>query len=460
MSELNNFFDPLSSIIKTIVETKKHYNKLLAADFNVLSLIGTQEVLSTYFFRMLLDPNGPHGQGKIFLRLFLSELENSIEQIYGQEKIKLFLPELQKTDMEELIRIKNEFSTTEGQIDLFIEWKEFVLAIENKFWAVDQEEQLKRYAKYLGDYGKRFLLIYLCPTDKEPTEYSLTKEKRDTLEKSGNFLVLHHNDFTLSWLDKSIMHCEAEKVRWFLKDFKERINEIIKGDSKMSVELDQIKNFILSKEKEVREERIKIAVGCYSLIPNLYREVMEDTVKKLRDKLENFFVYSKGYKSITPPEFLKGLKWNNYVLYKENWIIDEKPILGFALAFDENDYGRLYICLLKGAKEGKEFFLDKDGFSTSQVKKIIDKIREIFKVIVGDPHEIKEDIIAYDYIQEWADFSVPWDKLYLTSIITFTDNDNKEKILNNIIVKFSKLSEEIENDIDELRKLYRETFGI
>jgi len=457
MCELNNFFDPLSSILKTTAETKKHYNKWLATDFNVLSLIGIQEVLSTYFFAILLDPNGSHGQGDKFLRLFLSELENTIkEQIHDQEKIILYLPEPQKTDTERLIRIKKEFSTTEGQIDLFIEWKEFVLAIENKFWAVDQKDQLIRYAKYLKD-RKRFLLIYLCPTGRKPKEYSLKKEERSILEENGEFIVLNHNDFTLPWLDKCVMYCEAEKVKWFLKDFKERINEIIKGDSEMSAELDQVKNFILLTEKNIREERIKIAVECYSLIPKLYNEVLKKAVKELINELEMFFK-NKGYKSSASSDFLEGKGSSSYGFYKEDWIIDKKPILSFSLEFLNNNYGNLLIGLKKGG-ENEKAFLNENNFTDSQGKEI-KNIREKFKNIVGEPINDSEWYIVYSKkIQGWPDYNQSWENLYRKAIRTFTDEQASKEIFKYIIENFSKLSEQIENDIDELREIYRRILG-
>jgi len=43
-----------------------------------------------------------------------------------------------------------------------------------------------------------------------------TKEK---LKQEGKFLEVSYNNFLKPWLIKCYKECEAEKVRWFLKDF-------------------------------------------------------------------------------------------------------------------------------------------------------------------------------------------------------------------------------------------------
>ena len=94
----------------------------------------------------MLNPQGNHGQGSLFLSLFLKELRlESLIDVSHAEVI-------------------TEFSTDNGRIDILIkDTKGHAIIIENKIYATDQIEQLKRYNDYaLNVYGQgKYKVLYL-----------------------------------------------------------------------------------------------------------------------------------------------------------------------------------------------------------------------------------------------------------------------------------------------------------
>lgn len=128
--------------------------------FKILRKYDDEVNLHSRFISELLNPNGTHGLGEVFLKLFLEVL--NYENFVFSDKIKVF--------HEKYIGEINETKTKGGQIDLLIEnISENIFIIENKIHAEDQENQLLRYKNYNTDSN----LFYLTLQGDEPSEYSL-----------------------------------------------------------------------------------------------------------------------------------------------------------------------------------------------------------------------------------------------------------------------------------------------
>ncbi|WP_024469458.1 PD-(D/E)XK nuclease family protein [Treponema pedis] len=91
---------------------------------------------------------------------------------------------------------KYDISTIENEteyIDIFIQGENFSLIIENKIYAKDQPEQIKRYVTTVKEFkSKDIYVIYLTPQGHEPSENSLPKELR--YELGNRFKKLKHGD--------------------------------------------------------------------------------------------------------------------------------------------------------------------------------------------------------------------------------------------------------------------------
>lgn len=118
-------------------------------DFNVFSVLGlwSEEVrLHSAMLAELLNPEGSHGCNENFLRLFIQDVV--------EIKLSNDMDELSKafTTAEYHIGCINEEGTEGGRIDILIEMPQNTgipsLIIENKIYAEDQPNQLRRYYNF------------------------------------------------------------------------------------------------------------------------------------------------------------------------------------------------------------------------------------------------------------------------------------------------------------------------
>jgi hypothetical protein len=106
-------------------------------------------------------------------------------------------------------------------MDVTVRWNDgFILAIENKPWAGDQDDQLEDYIEHLvGVSHGQFLLVYLSHSGDDPDTRSISADKLEELKKNGHVKILSYSSVMLRWLRGCLRECQAEKIRWFLRDF-------------------------------------------------------------------------------------------------------------------------------------------------------------------------------------------------------------------------------------------------
>ena len=129
--------------------------------FNVFSLLGCERQEVTVHSRMLyelLNPNGSHGCGDLFLRAFFDSV-------------------LQKPYPKSGATIRREASIgretgVSGRIDLLIEGKSICYPIEVKVNAPDQPAQIARYDSFAKKQAKESQVFYLTLDGYEPSEDS------------------------------------------------------------------------------------------------------------------------------------------------------------------------------------------------------------------------------------------------------------------------------------------------
>lgn len=141
-----------------IIQLRQEALKLECA-FNIFQILraGHEEVsLHSRFLYELLNPKGSHGMGDVFLRCFakISSLPDlSYDNVYVMRE--------------------------HANIDILIRDNNHAIIIENKIYAGDQFEQLKRYYKYAESLHLKPHLLYLTLDGREPSEHSIA----DLLEK-------------------------------------------------------------------------------------------------------------------------------------------------------------------------------------------------------------------------------------------------------------------------------------
>jgi len=137
--ELKEFIFNIKFRLEIFQKAKDELDIYLASSFNVFDYIDPNENGLSDIIAELLNPNGSHGQGDIFLKGFL---EIIVEQKgYSTQNANLiregttdFIPNLYRR-----IDITIEFDSGKSAI-----------GIENKPWAGEQEDQIKDYKEHLS----------------------------------------------------------------------------------------------------------------------------------------------------------------------------------------------------------------------------------------------------------------------------------------------------------------------
>lgn len=142
----------LLSEVQIVVKKNREMLDRTEWNFNVFKLCGIDhyENWHSKILAEFLNPHGTHGLGGEFLRLFLA-----------QQRIDFVVTPF--------CEVATELSMNKGRMDIVIRDKEWVVVIENKIYAVEQEDQLTRYWEWAkANYGeKNSKLLYLTLNGKE-----------------------------------------------------------------------------------------------------------------------------------------------------------------------------------------------------------------------------------------------------------------------------------------------------
>ena len=218
---ISKYFEEMRVRLGVVDEVKKEINRLVAPDFNLFSILWSDEVRLSNMIAHLLNPCESHGQGSKFLDAFLDTLE-ATNPPNAAKKIRYF-----KDTWANSKNIKSEIEQSTGMIeasqrrmDILVSGDGYGLMIENKPWAIDQEDQLKAYHQELSRrYPGRHTMIYLSGDGTPPHDNSITENERIALEQSGELLIIAYRPHLVKWLVRCLALAEADRVRWIIKDF-------------------------------------------------------------------------------------------------------------------------------------------------------------------------------------------------------------------------------------------------
>ena len=147
MENLQNLLNSVNAILRE-EKVKKEESLRRGERFNVFQICGVDhyEVKHSAIIARILDPKGNHGQGDKFLKIFLQIIKDST----GIDTTSC--------------SVNTEYVTNEGRIDILIEDKTGKgIIIENKIYAGDQSEQLKRYDKFFSSDIPQKSKNLICP---------------------------------------------------------------------------------------------------------------------------------------------------------------------------------------------------------------------------------------------------------------------------------------------------------
>lgn len=208
MNELTNRAMSLLTQVSALNKKHEEIARITGRKFNVFSILGVESrETSTHsaFLVELLNPKGSHGQGSLFLKLFIKVLEGKKPPSEGEknEYSDMNVPDNEKVDSATVEKEKylgsiDKEKTKGGRADIVIRSTTGTICIENKIYADDQENQLIRYHE---KYGSNGLILYLTLYGGEASEWS-TKLGKKKLEAGEHYFRISYKKDILDWLVK------------------------------------------------------------------------------------------------------------------------------------------------------------------------------------------------------------------------------------------------------------------
>ncbi|CAM2791352.1 PD-(D/E)XK nuclease family protein [Helicobacter burdigaliensis] len=245
-----NEYNPLLVVQKAHLEVQMHSNMLCS----------------------LLNPNGNHAQGDLFLKEFLKQCN------------------IDESNFEDL-KIYTEFNIESGRLDLYLKAKNFHIVIENKIYAKEQEVQLDRYANFLDSLdsqnGEKYL-IYLTPYGNEPSSLESWKIIENTIKKGDK--ELHYRQ--ISYEKDILKWCEniKEKVKnianlyYAIEFYTDAVKEITNQKENQMEIIEFLKEKNSSDTYSLALEILQQEDKILEMIANFLKQICKDLLKEERFK--------------------------------------------------------------------------------------------------------------------------------------------------------------------------------
>jgi len=176
---------------RSVVEHQRELERVTGEHFNLFHIlrIGHYEV-STHspLLGDLLDPGGTHGQGPVFLELFIRQVQTH-SHIVDQDGLERFDADSARVELEKSLgeRTENEG----GRLDILLTDRSGnQIAIENKIHAAEQSNWVRRYRNGLRPGAP---LIYLTLDGASAQE--------DDAKEGEALILLSYKDDIVAWLE-------------------------------------------------------------------------------------------------------------------------------------------------------------------------------------------------------------------------------------------------------------------
>ena len=176
---INEYLDKINLVVERKMQIWAEQHKR-GEDFNIFKVCGVNhyEVIHSAIIAEFLDPAGSHGQDHLFLKAFLETIpsDNFLFDLNG-------------------VSVKTEDNFDNGRIDIIIQnANKQSIIIENKIYAKDQNEQLKRYDRFASEvFVNGYKILYLTLDGHEPEDQA-SKEVRHT--------SVSYSKHILKWLNE------------------------------------------------------------------------------------------------------------------------------------------------------------------------------------------------------------------------------------------------------------------
>jgi hypothetical protein len=291
----------LQNLLNSVAEINKKYEEMArisGENFNIFKVLNvhSREVRThSAFLAELLNRNGTHGMGAVFLELFISyfKAKNSEGNSEFNTRISKFNPQTSEAKVEFHTGFINKEGTEGGRIDIIvIDKSNNEIIIENKIYAGDQNNQLLRYY----NHNPNAPIFYLTLDGKKPSP-----ESKGDLKENVEFISISYKKEILEWLEvckkEALNHpILRETINQYIFLIKQLTNQTT--NNKMS---DEIVNYILNNghienafeiDKNIKIIKLKIMDKFYDSMRNLAKQLSLDIEIRVNDK-STAIIFSK-----------------------------------------------------------------------------------------------------------------------------------------------------------------------
>lgn len=263
----------MSAITKLLHEVNWfNKNKKLEVDknddqFNMFKICGVNHYENTHssIIAELLNPNGSHRFKHLFLDAFIQVLISS-EILEPQYEFSY-----------DGVNVSTEYATSFGRLDILVtnSLGEAIL-LENKIYAGDQFEQLKRYYAF-GEhrFGQKFKLLYLTLWGNESPEAK---------SNQVDYCQVSYQDIILQWLDRCIeIAVRSPIVRETLIQYSNHLKDLTNKNTTAMMDQELINK--LSSDEHL-ESVFTIAENVNHVKNNLINKVFLPQLSEIAEELD------------------------------------------------------------------------------------------------------------------------------------------------------------------------------
>ncbi len=200
----------LSKVSEEIKE--QGYRSTSVTGYNIFRILKMteQEVIMCRFLADLLNPEGEHGCGILFLKSFL---QNVLKETRVNDTL------LMHTDVFREVMIDGA-----RRIDLVIENARFLIPIEVKIYAKEQNGQCFDYYAYARQYDKDTQLVYLTRHGSLPSEYSRRSKDGTEIVSDDSIMCISWERDIYEWLDGVLPRLEDPVIKAVIMQYMEAID--------------------------------------------------------------------------------------------------------------------------------------------------------------------------------------------------------------------------------------------
>lgn len=255
------------------------------SDYNIFYTlqIYSKEVIMCRFLADLLNPEGYHNCGILFLKSFFEEI---LKENHISDEL------LQHTDV-----IKEFVIDNNRRIDIVIKNNCFFLPIEIKIYACEQEGQCYDYYEFAKKYVKNPLIVYLTRFGSIPSEYSRKNRNGTNILSLNNIQCISWSKDIRNWLIKisSQLNEPIKSITMQYIDIinviaNERNTKIMEKNIEILYESQDYFNAGIAIEKHMKTAKAKLMRFVF----NDFKEEMKKLENKYGLELEkkfNYFTY-------------------------------------------------------------------------------------------------------------------------------------------------------------------------